>query len=69
MSKVKEIKNVSSMMILVETKQGSVYLPSGGSLKNVDVVNLPTIRKFVEVKEDLTEVTPSNGRMRLNESK
>lgn len=64
--RVASLKNSSGSPVQVKLSDGvEVTLPAGTALRNVDVSNVDEIRDRVEVINDLTEVPPSTGKMRL----
>ena len=55
--KIREMINISQAQLPVTLEDGtSVYVQPGGTLRNVVVANLPSIKKFFKVTEDLNEV-------------
>jgi len=57
--KVRKIQNVSDSQIPVQIDPTTtIYLGAGATLEDRQVYNLDSIREFVKVEQDLTEVDP-----------
>jgi len=57
--KVRKIQNVSNSQIPVQIDPATtIYLAAGGTLENKNVFNLGSIREFVKIEQDLSEVEP-----------
>lgn len=56
--KIKSMKNVISEVIYVELKDRVVELEPGKSLYDVEIKNIDSVRPYVKVVENLTEVLP-----------
>jgi hypothetical protein len=67
MSKVIKMVNTSSVIVPVQVEENLVVqVPPKGKLENVEVHNLPQVRKYFKVTEDLTEVNPGANTRILN---
>lgn len=69
MSKIIKMTNTSEVIVPVQVAENlTVQVPPKATLRNVDVMNLPVVKKYFKVTEDLTEVgQASKGKTRLNE--
>ena len=57
--KVRKLQNVSSHQIPVQIDPlTTITLVAGGVVEDRDIYNLDSIREFVKVEQDLTEVDP-----------
>lgn len=57
--KVRKLQNVSDSQIPVQIDATTtIYLGSGATLENKSVYNLDSIREFVKVEQDLSEIDP-----------
>lgn len=67
-TKVKEIMNVSNVLvpIVIAQENVTVFLPPGEKMENVVVENYHTISKYCKSILDLTEVAPK-GKKKLND--
>ena len=59
MTIVRKLVNTSDVDVPVQIdEQTTVYVGSGKQLENVSVCNLDSIRPFVNVEQDLSEILP-----------
>ena len=65
---VRQIRNVSENDVGIQIDdRTTVFLKPGTGLKDVDVRNMESVKKFVNVEYDLSEITPiKEGRQQLN---
>ena len=65
---VRKIKNTSENDVAIQVdERTTIVIKPGMELKDTDVKNMDSIRKFVNVEYDLSEVTPlKEGRQKLN---
>jgi hypothetical protein len=57
--RVRKLQNVSDSEIPVQVNPATtIYLSAGGTLEDMDVHNLASIREFVKVEQDLSEIDP-----------
>ena len=58
-TKVRKLQNVSGSQIPVQIDPTTtVYLGAGATLENKQVYNLDSIREFIKVEQDLSEIDP-----------
>lgn len=69
MAKVVKMTNTSEVIVPVQVADNlTVQVPPKATLKNVEVKNLPAVRRYFKVTEDLTEVgSAKKGKTNLNE--
>lgn len=66
--KLKTIENNSNEDIELKHKNGAkTILPPGAELRNIDIVNLDEVKGGTKTTIDLTEVTESQGKTRLDD--
>ena len=59
--RVRKLVNISDAQIPVQVDSfTTIYLGKGEILENRDVFNLPAIREFVKVEQDLSEIPTVN---------
>ena len=59
MIKVRKLENISPHQIPVQIDAlTTITLNAGGVLENKDVFNMDSIREFVKVEQDLSEIDP-----------
>lgn len=65
---VRKIKNTSETDIAVQVdERTTIVIKPGMELKDMNVRNMDSIRKFVDVEYDLSEINPiREGRQQLN---
>jgi len=57
--KVRKLQNVSDSQIPIQIDPATtIYLGAGATLENKTVYNLDSIREFVKVEQDLSEIDP-----------
>ena len=57
--KIRKLQNVSGSQIPVQIDPlTTIYLVAGGVIEDQNVFNLGSIREFVKVEQDLTEIDP-----------
>ena len=57
--KVRKLQNISDSQIPVQIDPSTtIYLVAGGTIEDYNVYNLDSIREFVKVEQDLTEIDP-----------
>ena len=67
MAKVMKMVNISEVTVSVLVDENvMVQVPPQGTLENVEVHNLPQVRKYFKVVEDLTEPVRKKGKGILN---
>lgn len=69
MAKIIKMTNTSEVIVPVKVADNlTVQVPPKATLRNVEVMNLPAVKKYFKVTEDLTEVGPAKrGKTNLNE--
>jgi hypothetical protein len=69
MSKIIKMTNTSEVIVPVQVAENlTVQVPPKATLRNVEVMNLPVVKKYFKVTEDLTEVGQTKrGKTNLNE--
>jgi len=57
--KVRKLQNVSDSIIPVQIDPATtIHLAAGGVMEDMNVYNLDSIKKFVKVEQDLSEIDP-----------
>ena len=57
--KVRKLENISDSQIPIQIDPTTtIYLASGGTMEGINVFNLDSIREFVKVEQDLSEIDP-----------
>ena len=65
-TKIRKINNISNTSIPVATDESTnIYLAPGESMENINIHNLDSIRKFVKVEQDLSEVPQMNENKKM----
>lgn len=66
--RAKSIKNITNGRVHLKLRGGmSAYLPPGSTIENIGITNENELKGKVQIVKDLTEVTETKGRMRLDD--